>query len=69
MAHDFNPSTWKAEAGRYYHYYYYYYFSALYELEANLVYRVSSRTAKDTQRNPLLKTKKKKEKRKKVLKK
>jgi hypothetical protein len=34
------------------------------EFEANLVYRVSSRTARATQRNPVSKKKKKKEKRK-----
>jgi hypothetical protein len=32
MVHTFNPSTWEAEAGGF--------------LEANLVYRVSSRTAR-----------------------
>jgi hypothetical protein len=37
----FNPSTWEAEAGE-----------AL-ELKASLVYRVSSRTARATQRNPV----------------
>ena len=36
VAHAFNPNTWKAEVG---------------ELEASLVYRASSRTARDTQRN------------------
>jgi hypothetical protein len=35
------------------------------EFEANLVYRVSSRTARDTQRNPVSKNKKKKKKEKK----
>jgi hypothetical protein len=40
------------------------------EFEANLVYRVSSRTAQATQRNPVLKkTKKKKKKKKKERKK
>jgi hypothetical protein len=43
------------------------------EFEASLVYKVSSRTARATQRNPVLKRKKKKkkerkEKRKKILK-
>jgi hypothetical protein len=33
---------------------------AISELEASLVYKVSSRTAKATQRNPVLKEKKKK---------
>jgi hypothetical protein len=40
VVHAFNPSTWEAEAG---------------EFEASLVYRVSSRTAKATQRNPVSK--------------
>ena len=35
------------------------------EFEASLVYRVSSRTARATQRNPVSKNQKKKEKRKK----
>ena len=35
------------------------------EFEASLVYRVSSRTTRDTQRNPVLKNKKTKKKRKK----
>ena len=39
VAHAFNPSTWEAEA----------------EFKASLVYRVSSRTARATQRNPVLK--------------
>jgi hypothetical protein len=38
----FNPSTWEAEAGRF-------------EFEASLVYRVSSRTARAIQRNPVSK--------------
>ena len=41
VAHAFNPSTLEAEASR------------LSELETNLVYRVSSRTAWATQRNPV----------------
>jgi hypothetical protein len=41
----FNPSTLEAEAGRS-------------EFEASLVYRVTSRTARATQRNPVLKTNK-----------
>jgi hypothetical protein len=41
VAHAFNPSTWEAEAGS--------------EFEASLVYRVSSRTARATQRNPVSK--------------
>jgi hypothetical protein len=38
MAHAFPPCTWEAEAGRS-------------EFEASLAYRVSSKTAKATQRN------------------
>jgi hypothetical protein len=45
VAHAFNPSTWEAEAGW------------IFEFEAILVYRVSSRTARDAQRNPVLKNK------------
>jgi hypothetical protein len=37
VAHTFDPSSWEVEAGRS-------------ELEARLVYRVSSRTAKATER-------------------
>jgi hypothetical protein len=52
VAHAFNPSTWEAEAG----------------FEASLVYRVTSRTARATQRNPVSKkTKTKKPKKKKFL--
>jgi hypothetical protein len=42
VAHAFNPSTWEAEAGggRW-----------ISEFEASLVYKVSSRTARATQRN------------------
>jgi hypothetical protein len=40
-----NPSTWEAEAGRFP------------EFKASLVYRVSFRTARATQRNPIWKTK------------
>jgi hypothetical protein len=55
VAHAFNLSTWEAEAGGF-------------ELEASLVYRVSSRTARATQRNPVLKkTKKQKKKRKELI--
>jgi hypothetical protein len=36
------------------------------EFKASLVYRVSSRTARATQRNPVSKKKKKKEKKKKI---
>jgi hypothetical protein len=49
VAYVFNPSTWKAEAG------------VSLEFEASLVYRVSSRTARATQRNPVSKKKKKKQ--------
>ena len=44
VAHTFNPSTWEAEAG------------GSLEFEARLVYRVSSRTAGGTWRNPISKT-------------
>ena len=53
MVHAFDPSIWEAEAG------------ALLEFEASLVYRVSSRTAKATQRNPVSKKKSKTNKTKK----
>ena len=43
MAHAFSPSTREAEA------------SKISEFEASLVYRVSSRTARATQRNPVSK--------------
>jgi hypothetical protein len=56
VAHAFNPSTWEAEAG------------GFLEFEASLVYRVSSRTARATQRNPVLKNKKQKTNTKKFLK-
>jgi hypothetical protein len=46
VAHAFNPSTQEAEAGR---------------QMASLVYRVSSRTARATQRNPVSKKKKNKQ--------
>jgi hypothetical protein len=45
VAHAFDPSTWGAEAGR------------SLEIEASLVYRVSSRTARATQRNRVSKNK------------
>jgi hypothetical protein len=44
VAHAFNPSTWEAEA--------------ISEFKASLVYRVSSRTARAIQRNPVSKTNK-----------
>jgi hypothetical protein len=43
--HAFNPSSWEAEAGGS-------------EFEASLVYKVTSRTVKPTQRNPVSKNKK-----------
>jgi hypothetical protein len=43
-AHAFNPSTWETKMGE------------LPEFEASLVYRVSSKTARATQRNPVSKT-------------
>jgi hypothetical protein len=43
----FNPSTWEAES------------RWISEFEASLVYRVSSRTARATQRNPVSKQNKK----------
>ena len=45
VVHTFNPSTWESEAGRYL------------EFEASVVYRVSFRAARATQRNPDLKNK------------
>jgi hypothetical protein len=51
VAHAFNPSTQEAEAeGRW-----------IFEFEANLVYEVSSRTVRDTQRNPVSKQNKTKQ--------
>ena len=47
MAHSFNPSTWEAEA------------VDLIEFEASLVYKLSSSTARATQRNLVSKKKKK----------
>jgi hypothetical protein len=43
MMHTFNPSSQEAEAGR------------ISEFEASLVYKVSSRTARAIQRNPVSK--------------
>ena len=43
--HTFNSSTWETEAGDY-------------EFKTNLVYRMSFRTARATQRNPVLKNQK-----------
>jgi hypothetical protein len=50
VVHAFNPSTWEAEAGG---------FS---EFKASLVYRVSSRTARAIQKNPVSKNQKNKTK-------
>ena len=47
VVHAFNPSTWEAEGGGF-------------EFKASLVYRVSSRTARVIQRNPVSKKNKKK---------
>jgi hypothetical protein len=52
VAHTFNPSSWEAEAR--------------WISEASLVYRVSSRTARATQRNPVWKKKKERKKEKKT---
>ena len=52
VVHTFNPSIWVAEAGRF-------------EFEASLVYRVSSRTARATQRGPVSKEKRKNREKKK----
>jgi hypothetical protein len=52
LAHAFNPSTREAEAGGF-----------LSSRPACLVYRVSSRTARATQRNPVSKNKKQTKKR------
>jgi hypothetical protein len=48
VEHAFYPTTREEEAGR------------VSEFKASLVYRVSSRTARATQRNPVLKKKKEK---------
>jgi hypothetical protein len=52
VAHVFNPSTWEGGKGR-----------RISEFKASLVYRVSSRTARATQRKPCLEKPKKKKKR------
>jgi hypothetical protein len=44
VAHTFNPSTWEGGRG-----------SWIFELEASLIYRASSRTVRATQRNPVSK--------------
>jgi hypothetical protein len=48
VAHAFNPSTWEAEAG------------GFLEFGASLIYRVSSRAARATERNSVSKKLKKK---------
>ena len=45
MAHAFNPSTWEAEAGRF--------LRRISEFKASLVYKVSSRTARATEKSCL----------------
>jgi hypothetical protein len=50
VAHAFNPSTWEAEAGEFL------------SSRPPWVYRVSSRTPRATQRNPVSKNQKKKKK-------
>jgi hypothetical protein len=47
VVYPFNPSTWETEAGR----------SLSSEFKASLDYKVSSRTARATQRNTVSKTK------------
>jgi hypothetical protein len=47
VSQAFNPSAWEAKSGRFL------------EFEASLVYRVSSSTARATQRNPVSKSKRK----------
>jgi hypothetical protein len=51
----FNPNTWEAEAGRFLMF------------EASLVYRVSSRTARATQRNPVSKKQNKQTNKQKII--
>jgi hypothetical protein len=50
MEHAFNPSTQETEARQ------------ISEFEASLAYKVSSRTARAIQRNPVLKNQKRKKK-------
>jgi hypothetical protein len=54
VAHAFNPSTWEAEAG------------GFLSSKASLIYKVSPRTARATQRNPVSEKKKKKKKKKEI---
>jgi hypothetical protein len=49
VAHTFNPSTWGGRGRQ------------TSEFEASLIYRVSSRTARATQRNPVSKNKQNKQ--------
>ena len=56
VAHTFNPSTWEAERHR---------GRRISEFEASLVYKLSSRTARAIQRNPVSKNQKKEKKEKK----
>jgi hypothetical protein len=56
VAYACNPSTWEAEAG------------GISEFEASLVYRVSFRTARTAQRNPVLENQTKPNQTKKVIK-
>jgi hypothetical protein len=58
MAHAFNPSTWEGGKGR-----------QISEFKASLFYRVSSRTARATQRNHVSRKEKRKKKKKKKKKK
>jgi hypothetical protein len=51
VVHAFHPSTWEAEAGGF----------LISEFEASLVHKMSSRTARVIQRNPVLKNKKTKQ--------
>ena len=55
MVHAINPSNWEEEASR-----------LISEFDASLVHRVSSRTARTTQRNPVSKNKKTKTKQNKI---
>jgi hypothetical protein len=50
VAHAFSPSTWEVEQAEFW------------VLQASLVYRVSSRTTRATQRNPVSKKQKKQNK-------
>jgi hypothetical protein len=54
VVHAFNPSTWETETGGR--------DRQISEFKVSLVYKVSSRTARGIQRNPVSKKKKKKKK-------